>query len=363
MRKIKPELTTDIQKFVNGANPGSAAPFRVDEYRELVEQVAQLSYLNKDYLLFFRGQDKDFQNKAGGSTFYPSIYRDDNLPSREIQYRFEVLSSAAKQLVKLLSDNHVFGAEDVKRKEQIQWSILQHYRVCETPLLDFSHSLRVACSFAQLDNENPEGFIYAFALPYITNRISINSEHDLINIRLLSICPPKALRPHFQEGYLAGTTDITSVYDNKSELDFSNRLVAKFSIPNDKSFWGKRDIAISKDLLYPEQDEIAEICKSIQTGLTTNLQPGLMGEYITAWVKLEQYILTTAHQYSNKLLSIRQAISILSKADPQFVSIEHQVQSLRIFRNELVHHPERVKADDIQKKKEQVDSLISSLKL
>jgi hypothetical protein len=363
MRKIKPELTDEIQSFVKNLNPASASPFRVSEYRELVEYVAHLSYLNKDSLLFFRGQDKDFQNKAGSSTFYPTIYRGDSLPAREVQYRFEKLSWAAKQLVKLLSKNHVFGSEDVRRKEQIQWSILQHYGVCDTPLLDFTHSLRVACSFAQLGNTGSEGFVYVFALPYITNRISVNSEHDLINIRLLSICPPKALRPHFQEGYLAGTTDITSEYENKSELDFNNRLVAKFSIPNNKSFWGKRDLAIPKDLLYPQHDEIADICKLIQTGLPTTLQPGLMGEYIKSWAKLEQYIFASVHQYSTKLLSTRQAITIISQEDSEFADIENQVQRLRKFRNQLVHYPENIQSKDIQKKKEQLDVLLSTLKL
>jgi len=60
--------------------------------------------------------------------------------------------------------------------------------------------LRVACSFATMDNENEFAYIFVFGLPYFTNRITINSEHDIINIRLLSICPPTALRPYFQEG-------------------------------------------------------------------------------------------------------------------------------------------------------------------
>ena len=63
----------------------------------------------------------------------------------------------------------------------------------------------------------------AFGLPYITNRISVNSEQDLVNVRLLSICPPDALRPYFQEGYLAGTDEVTTDYDSKDELDFTKR--------------------------------------------------------------------------------------------------------------------------------------------
>lgn len=76
-------------------------------------------------------------------------------------------------------------------------------------------------------------------MPYYINRISYNSEQDLVNIRLLSISPPKALRPYFQEGFLVGTEDITYNYGNdKDELDLNNRLIAKFKIPNNTEFWG-----------------------------------------------------------------------------------------------------------------------------
>lgn len=77
-----------------------------------------------------------------------------------------------------------------------------------------------------------------FGFPYLTNRISFNSEHDIVNIRLLSICPPEAYRPHFQEGYLAGTDEITDNYERKIELDFNNRLIIKFELPVEKTFWG-----------------------------------------------------------------------------------------------------------------------------
>lgn len=69
---------------------------------------------------------------------------------------------------------------------------------------------------------------YAFALPYFTNRISVNSEHYLTNVRLLSVAPPQALRPYYQEGFLIGEDEFSETYTNKDELDLNNRLVAKF---------------------------------------------------------------------------------------------------------------------------------------
>jgi hypothetical protein len=69
--------------------------------------VAQLAYINSDHLLFFRGQDKDYQSKAGGTTLYPAIYRGDNVPRRELAYRFEQLDQAARVLVDLFSKEGV----------------------------------------------------------------------------------------------------------------------------------------------------------------------------------------------------------------------------------------------------------------
>ena len=120
-----------------------------------------------------------------------------------------------------------------------------------------------------LNNGNQYAYVYILGSPYITNRITINSEHDIINIRMLSICPPTAFRPYFQEGYLAGTDNVTTKYDQKTELDFNNRLLAKFRIPNNKSFWGSGFNVIPEESLYPLNDPIYELCRQIKDGLNT----------------------------------------------------------------------------------------------
>lgn len=270
MRRITPELTAEL--FNHFGNPQQSKialgeAFRVDTFRELVEHTARLAFKNKDHLLFYRGQANDHRNKIGGSTFYPTIYRGDRLLKKELQERFDILKKASNILVKIFEEQKIEGYREVRKRKSIQWSILQHYEVCATPYIDFTHSLRVASSFATIGNKNEKAFIYIFGLPYLTNRISINSEHDIINIRLLSICPPTALRPYFQEGYLVGTDGITTEYDSKSELDFNNRLIAKFEIPNDSSFWGEGFHQIPKNSLYPENDPIEEICNQIKVNL------------------------------------------------------------------------------------------------
>ena len=234
--------------------------------------MAKLAILNKDYLLFFRGQGKDYKNQNGSSTFFPSIYRG-RLKKDEVKLRFERLWHASVILVEAFKRKKLDGYTDIIRKKHMPWSILQHYEVCETPLLDFTHSLRVACSFAKSRQDTDCGYIYVFALPYITNRISINSEHHIVNVRLLSICPPDALRPYYQDGYLAGTEDITTNYGGKKEqLDFKRRLIAKFQITFNINFWEEELSPIPRIALYPKGDKILTLCEEIKKFLEYEFQ-------------------------------------------------------------------------------------------
>jgi hypothetical protein len=346
MRRIEGTITKELAATVDEKDVAAGDGFPVDTYRKLVEHCAALAYLNKDYLLFFRGQAVDFKNKNDKSTFYPSIYRGDYLPKREVEHRFDILNQASSKLIDLLGSQTKGGISELKRKKYIQWSILQHYEVCGTPLIDFTHSLRVACSFALLNNENENAYIYVFALPYITNRISINSEHDLINVRLLSICPPDALRPYFQEGYLAGTSDIENEYDSKSELDFNRRLVVKFRIPNTKNFWGKDFKVIPKSALYPEHDVFHSICKEIEVDVKRELKPGEIGEFLSLWSEVEESIVSMnqqAREHNTFFSSLKQ----LRKSELFDPSLVNNIDKLRRFRNELVHSPKRISDKEI----------------
>lgn len=342
-------LTQELTKHTSIKDVAADNGFPVKSYRELVEQVAKLSYLNKDHLLFFRGQGSDYKNKAGKSTFYPTIYRSDYLTQQELDYRFDKLYSASKILVDLFKKHQVEGQYELRRKKYIQWSILQHYEVTETPLIDVTQSIRVACSFAQLNNEQDTAFIYVFGLPYYTNRISINSEQDLINIRLLSISPPKALRPYFQEGFLVGTDDITNEYERKEELDLNNRLIAKFEIPNSDSFWGKSFDRIPKNALYPRNDEIERICRDISKNLGTEIAPSNIGTFLKLWAEVEQDALKRARKYIRDIHNIRNAITVLLKYEENMHGLYKELDHLRIFRNNVVHKPASVSNEDLNR--------------
>lgn len=275
MREITPKLTQELQTHCKDQPVWRAEAYSVSTFRALVEHVAKLAYANRDELLFFRGQDEDYQSKAGGTTLYPAIYRGDVVPTRELRQRFDLLEQASRLLGDRFRNARVAGHSELRRKRFIQWSILQHYEVVPTPLIDLTHSLRVACSFAQLRSVGPTCYVYVLGLPYVTNRITINSEHDVVNVRLLSICPPSALRPYFQEAYLAGTADVTMDFESKTELDFRNRLIAKFAIPRARSaFWGHGFDRIPKAALFPRGDEIRGLCANLKADLTNEPNPG-----------------------------------------------------------------------------------------
>ncbi|MCE1196838.1 FRG domain-containing protein, partial [bacterium] len=242
MKEITPQLTEALAAHFAASVPrGEAYPAAT--CGELTRIVAELSCLNRDYLLFFRGQTRDFRNKAGASTLYPSIYRKNLLARSRLTDEFARLAELSALLVEEAKKLDRKSADDLRRRTYIQWSILQHYQVCETPLLDLTQSLRAACSFAQAPAPGEPaglrsvGYVYVLGLPYLPNGISINSEQEVLNVRLLSTCPTLAKRTYFQEGFLAGTPDLTDNYDDKNELDFNRRLVAKFAIPCGDEFW------------------------------------------------------------------------------------------------------------------------------
>ena len=348
MREAKPSLTSELETHCAGAPIWKAPAFRVNTFRALVEHVARLAYANPDALLFFRGQDKDYQSRAGGTTLYPSIYRGDPLARRELRHRFSLLDQAARLLVDKFKTAKIDGHKELGQKQFIQWSILQHYEVVSTPLIDLTQSLRVACSFAQMESTDSLCYVYVFGLPYLTNRISINSEHDVVNVRLLSICPPSALRPYFQEGYLAGTTDITTDFYSKTELDFRNRLVAKFVIARAKSFWNPGFDQIPRSALYPDGDSVFDVCDGVRDELSTELQPGLVGEFIQAWARLEDHVLDDARRATERNVSIREAIASLAKRGELDQEKAYALDSLRKFRNALVHQPKSVRPGDVE---------------
>lgn len=137
----------------------------VKSYVELAQKVAALQFLNREHVLLFRGQSTDYRTSANLSTMKPTIFRSRShgkVPSRSaLAARFSLLRTAEERLLQRYSAEALLGADRLARHRLLRWSILQHYDVCATPLLDVSQSLRVAASFATSD-DSPDAFVCMF---------------------------------------------------------------------------------------------------------------------------------------------------------------------------------------------------------
>lgn len=336
MRSITGNLPNYLKMRISQDQILESEGFYIESFTNLYETIAQLSYINNDYLLFFRGQKEDYKNKASKSTLYPSIYRG-QLDKAEIKYRFNLLKGAEKELIKTCQEENINELKEIKNKKYIRWSLLQHYDVVDTPLLDFSQSLRVACSFAQLNAKNDRVYIYVVGLPFITNSISLNYEHDLINLRLLSVAPPSALRPYFQEGFLCGTDEVTYNYDNKAELDFNRRIIAKFSIPNHNRFWDNDFTSIPERCLYPKEDFMKNICTKVKDNFTIPVTDNDIMNFLRGWKNFESKLINKAKEYDPKNNTISKSIKCITNKNNSFEQHYKKIDEIRKFRNKLIH--------------------------
>jgi hypothetical protein len=183
------------------------------------------------------------------------------------------LPEAERLLVNRYKSANSSSTNRVKRRHIVRWSILQHYEVCATPLLDATQSLRVAASFASDDAEE-EAFVFILGVPNISGAITASVEAGLEIIRLSSVCPPEAVRPHIQEGFLLSEYPELNNYEQKQnyrnyEIDFGHRLLAKFRF-NPRSFWDHNTFPmVAHEALYPtiRMDPLYELTQSIKVCL------------------------------------------------------------------------------------------------
>lgn len=245
-----------------------APPKRINSYDDLVKDVAQLQHHNRKMNLFFRGQTKDHLDAEKKSTILAGIFRKGHDEKRLLlKERFQALRENTEKLRKAFETQKpkLAGTHLLNKFEEVGWSILQHYQVCPTPLIDITHSLHVACSFAFEGNRNKTGIVYVLGLPWPTDSISYNIYEELVNIKLLNICPPQAQRPFFQEGYLLGNFPNYRLDDPAriKQFDPARRIVAKFEIPVNDNFWGRDFKRIPTDKIYPETDRVKTICENL----------------------------------------------------------------------------------------------------
>lgn len=337
--------------------------YPVTNFAELRKLIAELSCLNPDSILFFRGQHTDHRRPYGkmgeASTFLPSIFRG-KLRKGDLIEKWNKLELATNLLIdklKTIPEARKKEFNFLKAKRLAQWSVLQHYEVVDTPLLDVTQSLRVACSFAELGRTSDTAYIYVFALPYPTGRISINSEQYITNIRLLSVVPSCVRRPHNQEGFLIGEDDMVKTDSVSDRFDFRRRSIAKFKLDlrEGSGFWedcGLTERPLTEQELYPDKsddsDTLGQICKDIKESLAHFSSTILEKEdktsiFLDQWRKIEKYLLGYQREMWHDFKpSVPKALITMknhNKADnDEDVSVLiSKIYELRNMRNSLVH--------------------------
>ena len=238
---------------------GEGHPVR--SYFELAMKVAELQFLNRDHVMLFRGQADDHRSPKHGTTLNPTLFRADGaepLHPATLRARFERLRSAESKLVRLYRYAKFRGADRLARHRSIRWAILQHYGVCRTPLLDVTQSLRISATFAADRNRAGTAYLHVLGVPNRSGAVTASAESGLEIICLSSACPPEAVRPHMQEGFLLGEYPEVADYDEDARssyatMDFSRRLVAKFQLKLDR-FWTSASFPpASAEAIYPKK--------------------------------------------------------------------------------------------------------------
>lgn len=242
-----------------------------------------LQFRNPEYVLLYRGQAQDHQNLQKRTSLKPTLFRSSPQSKRppaaeRLMRRFSALADAEQCLIKAAQEeNSLLSAKTrIERQRILRWALLQHYEVCPTPLLDVTHSLRIATSFASVPTAS-EAFLYVLGVPNLSGSITANAESGVQIVRLSSVCPPSAVRPHIQEGYLLGEyPDVQDILQKQQyapyEVDFGRRLIGKFRFDPTK-FWKSSGAfpCIHRDALYPDvNDRLLPIMSSIKSRIDAN---------------------------------------------------------------------------------------------
>jgi hypothetical protein len=139
----------------------------------------------------------------------------------------------------------------------------------------------------------------------------------------------------------------------------AGRLIAKFRLTRDPGFWDAGFDAISQSALYPTGGQFEELCLQIRGELGTEVEPGRLGKFLQEWADLENLILTMARRRGEKVFSLREAVSALSRHQALPSGMRDQLDELRQLRNLAVHEPKRVEPQALAEAFERISALRS----
>jgi hypothetical protein len=242
-------------------------PMQVNSYAELTDMVAKLAFFNRGHVLFFRGQPEEYCLGSEYPTIYPTMFRK-IIKGEATKKKLEETLDVEEEILKIKNHHRkprFHGAKSILESDHIRWALLQHYEICDTPLIDVTQSLHVAASFAiknKPKTKDAKGIIYVVALPWPSKNYHSNKEEGLYLVRLAGITPPQAKRPYRQEAYAAMSINVDKKpIDNIDVYDLTNRLVCKFEINNSPEFWSDAIKPLPESFLAPKEDVFYKFMK------------------------------------------------------------------------------------------------------
>ncbi len=248
--------------------------WKVLSFKELFKCVTFLATMNKRLVLYYRGQPENWD-------LLPTLFRDNwkcfdsdriSINSQNRQEYWNKLEDIGQQVCRLF-DNRDLHLELPRKRgfhntREIQWAVIQHYNLWPTPLIDVTSSLRAATTFA-MDfqhgtKENPRhSFLYVVGMPHTISSITFEYDHHITLVRLQSACPPTAMRPHYQDGFLVGYFPIYKKIEKcKPKSNLFRRLIAKFEIIDNGDFWDEDFPMFRKTALLPDNDPLLKAFKN-----------------------------------------------------------------------------------------------------
>lgn len=263
----------DLSDTRESAEMMTSEVINVDSYTRLVDIIAFLSVMNKNLVLLFRGQGRDWEPK-------PSLFRTDwtppgdkipaSLDGGNTAYYWTMLREVGDIVYPVLERHGLPRWRHLRRHQPARWAVIQHYELWPTPLLDFSTSLRIASSFAfGLDPNRREGYLFVAGVGSVRSDL-MNFKGTELAIRLNSVCPPSAVRPHLQDGVLVGQYFREDPFSEMPAQGSATAIpIAVFRLINDRgTFWSSQDFPIhTRDSLLPpvEKDALLSDFRNVIT--------------------------------------------------------------------------------------------------
>ena len=139
------------------------------------------------------------------------------------------------------------------------------------------------------------------------------------------------------------SSDVTTNFDTKTELDVKNRLIAKFAIPRAKHFWNSGFEAMPESALFPSGDSVEDLCREIGARTREVEQSSSSaGEFLLEWAELEKKLVPLARQLTERNVSIGEAIEALTRQKRLSRDVATVLHDIRKLRNAVVHSAAKV---------------------